>query len=131
MLRPLTSGQLARLPLSLRIARLAASRLGRTVRHGSRAGRDGHDWAATDAIKAAAWEVGLTGPLGGWVRRGRTLTQYAADYIARYCQAYGPVGDLIDVSAYGRTPAPPAIVEVRCTVTHGASCPKSLTEVSR
>jgi hypothetical protein len=91
------------------IARAARRTLGRPAhRHGPR------DWAAWDAVARAAAEHGLHGQLLGYVTGARSLTDMARAYVCRYVQAYGPVGDLIDVGAHigSRTPIVVAITEV-------------------
>lgn len=62
----------------------AARQLGRPAR---RRGRR-MDWAAVDAVRAAAREHGLTEPLAQWVTDA-SLTGLAAAYVGRYQQAYG------------------------------------------
>jgi len=78
------------------IAANAKATLGRSARRSG-----GIDWAAVTAVKGAAQAAGLTGELRNWVPAGaQSLKSLARAYVARYAQAYGPVGDVIDVAAH-------------------------------
>lgn len=78
------------------IARSARATLGRPAYRSRRWA----DFAAADAIAAAARQHGFTAPLGAWVQCGRPLRQMALDYVSRYCQAYGPTAGYIDLGAH-------------------------------
>ena len=90
-----------------KIEHAAAKKLGRGM-YGSKPGAV-PDWPAWDAVARAAVAAGLDQPLLGYVRCDAcTLQDAARAYVARYAQAYGPVGDIIDLSGYcgGREPMP-------------------------
>lgn len=97
-------------PSARNIARIARTALGRPA-YRSRAKSPGRDWAAWDAVAVAARECGLRGQLGSYVTPAQSLTAMAHAYLSRYIQAYGPVGDLIDVGAH-RGSHTPQIVTV-------------------
>ncbi|MGH9288442.1 MAG: hypothetical protein ACRD0V_09180 [Acidimicrobiales bacterium] len=73
-----------------RISRTARRRLGRRASRST----ESIDWAAADAVKAAAVEHGLTEYVLESVRPGRTVRQLSGDLAARYSQAWGVQGDL-------------------------------------
>ncbi len=83
--------------MTTRIAQSARARLGRLA-HQTRI----VDWAAWDAVVAAAREAGYSEPLAGYVRTTPrlSLTAMARAYLVRYGQAYG----------LGVTPATPETV---------------------
>ncbi len=83
-----------KMKLENKIAAVAREKLGRAAIKRV----DRIDWPAAEAVAEAARECGLSGLLGAWVRPSRSLRGYAADYLSRYCQAYGPVGNRIDIS---------------------------------
>lgn len=68
-----------------KIAKNARAKLGRPIRRSTQR----VDWEAVDAIKAAASECGLTGPLFRWVVPSSSLTKLAQAFVLRYAQAYG------------------------------------------
>jgi hypothetical protein len=90
--------------LHARIARRAIANLGRRARAGKFV-----DWSMAYAIRDAAKAEGLddVDRLAQWVNpRARTATDYAAGLVARYVQAFGPVGHLIDAGAHLGTRTP-------------------------
>lgn len=59
------------------------------------------DWPAADAVKAAAQEVIGSHELLHWVPgNAYSMDELVAAYVARYCQAYGPLGNMIDIGAH-------------------------------
>jgi hypothetical protein len=95
------------MPSTASIARRAARILGRPASRGTRFA----DHEAIAAIKAAALEAGLH-EVREWARAGASIRQLAQAYVARHVQAYGPLGDLIDVGAHLGSRSP-IVVEVR------------------
>lgn len=86
-----------------KIARRSREILGRTAIRSTKQ----IDWDAAFAVRSAAREFGLDQPLAQWVRpEDASLTAIARSFVARYVQAYGPVGDMIDIGAHIGNPEP-------------------------